>query len=99
MVVRTIRPSFKKKLFLVERPGEYITTDWKPFFGHFWHFFEGAKLSLFSYQKKEEKTCRGRPSGHNFGPALDRKQTFLRVALVAMGLQHGGSLLLVFRGL
>ena len=55
------------------------------FFFFIWpiYLFFFVKISSFSYKNKNEKkkNC-GRPTGHNFGHPLHRKQTFfLRVAL------------------
>ena len=42
-----------------------------------------VKISLFSYQKKKKgkKEFCDRPTGHNFGHPLDRKQTFFKGGL------------------
>ena len=72
--------TLKTILFPVQRPGVYITAEWELFFFILPPKNLVVKVSLFSYQKKKKKNC-GRPTGHNFGHPLDRKQTFLRVAL------------------
>ena len=73
----TPRPPLKKMLFLVQRPGDYITAEWELFFFANFIFFW---LKFHHFLQKKKKNC-GRPTGHNFGHPLDRKQTFfLRVA-------------------
>ena len=70
--------SLKKMLFPVQRPGEYVRADWELFF-LFFSLFSPILLLLFSYQNKEKRETKrfcGRPTGHNFGYPLDRKQTF-----------------------
>ena len=69
-------------LFLVERQGDYISADWKPFF--FFSIIDSfpQKISqYFSYQKEGKKRIRGRPTCHNFGHPLDRKQTICKGGL------------------
>ena len=84
--VIAVRPPFKM-LFLVQRLGEDITADWELFFSfcHFFYFFfNSQKFQYFLTHKKKEggKRYCGHPTGHNFGHLLDRKHTFLRVALL-----------------
>ena len=69
------RPLFKKMLFPVQRPGEDITAEWELFLFHFANSFFFVKNFNIFLKKKEKKNC-GRPTGHNFGHPLDRKQTF-----------------------
>ena len=59
--------------------------------------FSSPKLTIFSYQTKKNigKKC-GRPTGHNYGQPLDRKQTFfadsLSVYVALLYLNVGGGI-------
>ena len=57
-----------KKMFPVQRPGDYNTAEWELFFFFLPFFFFLVKILTFSYQKKKKKK---KKKG-------DRKQTFFK---------------------
>ena len=76
---REIRSPLEKMLFLVQRPGEDITAEWDLFF---LLFFGLKNFNIFSPNNNNKKRYCGRPTGHNFGHPLDRKQTFFKGGLM-----------------
>ena len=50
-------------LFLVQRPGDFITAEWELLFSFCHIFLGGQKFHNFLTQKKKKRFC-GRPTGH-----------------------------------
>ena len=91
-VLFLIRPPLKKMLFPVQWPGEDVIAECFFFFFflsfcHFFFFFCQKFQNFLTGKEKKESEKKekivGRPTGHNFGHPLDRKQIFLRVALLS----------------
>ena len=76
--VSSHKATLKKMLFPVQRPGENSCADWDLFF-LIYDFFPPKVLVIFLQKKrkteKKKRIC-GRPSGHDLGHPLHRKQTF-----------------------
>ena len=51
----SIRPPLKKKLFPVQRPGDFITAEWELFFFILPIFFFWSRFHNFLTKKKEKK--------------------------------------------
>ena len=79
--------TLKKMLFPVQRPGDFMTAEWELFFLHLAHFFLWSRFHHFLIKKKKKEKKRkkrrfcGRPTGHNFGHPLHRKQTLFKGGL------------------
>ena len=78
--------TLKKMLFPVQWPGDYITVEWELLF-----FICHFSPIIFLPPKHGRKRFCGRPTGHNFGHPLDRKQTFFKGGLKDLGMEVGMS--------
>ena len=80
--------TLKKNVVSGPAPGEDITAEWEAFFFFFFpkkrFFFKKFQSFLKKWGKKKNY---GRPTGHNFGHPLDRKQTFFKGGLALKVMQ------------
>ena len=82
-----MRPPLEKMLFPVQRPGESMRADWDLFFFISTIYFFQYYFYYFLTKKKEKQKKRRfsvRPTGHNFGHPLYRKQTFFKGGLTGV---------------